>query len=169
MMERVDQERPGWDRDQFEVLTGEEVVGVGGVAAGEVVEDGMEGVGVGGDEAGDGGEDDDQAEKEDQGDNAGTSNDAGASENNDGAGPGEGEGEGEAWGGEEGGESEVIWEGNVSVSCCVLFSPPSRPAQRPQTVTRSPCGVCLQPPPHLPEIVPGPSPLATHRPLLTCY
>ena len=29
MMERVDQERPGWDGDQFEVLTGEEVAGVG--------------------------------------------------------------------------------------------------------------------------------------------
>ena len=141
MMERVDQERPGWDGDQFEVLTEEEVVGVGGVAAGEVIEDGMEGggavgVGVSGDDAGDGGDDDDQAEKEDQGDNAGTSNDAEAGENDDGAGVRAGKEEGEAWGGEEGGES---WEGNVSVSCCVL-SPPSRPAQRPQTVTRSPCG-----------------------------
>ena len=28
MMERVDQERPGWDGDQFDVLTGEEVAGV---------------------------------------------------------------------------------------------------------------------------------------------
>ena len=51
-MERVDQERPGWDGDQFEVLTEEEVVGGGGVAAGEVVEDGMEGGGAVGDEAG---------------------------------------------------------------------------------------------------------------------
>ena len=147
---------------------------VRGVAAGGVVEDGMEGggavgVGVSGDDAGDGGEDDDQAEKEDQGDNAGTSNNAGAGENDDGAGVRAGKEEGEAWGGEEGGESEASWEGNVSVSCCVLFSPPSRPAQRPQTITRSPCGGCLQPPPHLPEIVPGPSPLATHPPLLTCY
>ena len=40
MMERVDQERPGWDGDQFEVLTGEEVAGVGGDVA--------EGVGPGG-------------------------------------------------------------------------------------------------------------------------
>ena len=56
---------------------------------------------------------------------------------------------------------------SASVSCCVL-APPSRPAQRPQTVTRSPCGVCLQPPPHLPEIVPGPSPLATHRQFRCC-
>ena len=138
MMERVDQERPGWDGDQFEVLTEEEVAGVGGEVAEGVVEDVMEGggavgVGVSGDDAGDGGDDDDQ------GDNAGTSNDAGASENNDGAGVRAGKEEGEAWGGEEGGESEVIWEGNVSVSCCVL-APPSRPAQRPQTVTRSPCG-----------------------------
>ena len=38
MMERVDQERPGWDGDQFEVLTGEEVEGVGpgGVGPGKV-------------------------------------------------------------------------------------------------------------------------------------
>ena len=40
MMERVDQERPGWDGDQFEVLTEEEVVGVVGEVA--------EGVGSGG-------------------------------------------------------------------------------------------------------------------------
>ena len=150
MMERVDQERPGWDGDQFDVLTGEEVAGVGGDVAEGV---GTGGVGPGkvgllGDGAGAGAGNDDEAEREDQGD------DAGAGENDDGAGPGAGGGEGKAWGGEEGGESEVIWEGNVSVSCCVLFSPPSRPAQRPQTVTRSPCGGCLQPPPHLPEIVP---------------
>ena len=97
MMERGDQERPGWDGDQFEVLTEEEVVGGGGSVAGAVVEDVMEGAerwvsGVSGDDAGDGGEDDDQAEKEDQCDNAG------ASENDDGAGVRAGKEEGVGWG-----------------------------------------------------------------------
>ena len=87
MMERVDQERPGWDGDQFDVLTGEEVAGVGGDVAEGV---GPGGVGPGkvgllGDGAGAGAGNDDQAEREDQGD------DAGAGENDDGAGPGAGE------------------------------------------------------------------------------
>ena len=86
MMERVDQERPGWDGDQFDVLTGEEVAGVGGDVAEGV---GPGGVGPGkvgllGDGAGAGAGNDDQAEREDQGD------DAGAGENDDGAGPGAG-------------------------------------------------------------------------------
>ena len=52
MMERVGPGKARMGGHQFEVLTEEEVVRVGGVAAGEVVEDGMEGVGVVGDEAG---------------------------------------------------------------------------------------------------------------------
>ena len=38
-MERVDQERPGWDGDQFEVLTEEEVVGVNRQVGEEVLEE----------------------------------------------------------------------------------------------------------------------------------
>ena len=58
MMERVDQERPGWDRDQFEVLTGEEVAGVGpgGVGPGKVGLLG-DGAGAGDDEGRDEGDD----------------------------------------------------------------------------------------------------------------
>ena len=88
MMERVDQERPGWDGDQFEVLTGEEVVGVGGDVA--------EGVGPGGVGPGKVGL---------LGDGAGAG--AGGEEVDY-----EGNGGGEVGDGEEDVGGEVRWEGN---------------------------------------------------------
>ena len=39
MMERVDQERPGWDGDQFDVLTEEEMGGVNRQVGEEVLEE----------------------------------------------------------------------------------------------------------------------------------
>ncbi len=100
MMERVDQERPGWGGDQFEVLTEEEVVGVGGEVAGMVTEDGMEKVGpvgVGREKAGlllDGA-------------GAGAGGEEGGEEGHD-----EGVGGGDVWAGEEGLGEEGRWEGN---------------------------------------------------------
>ena len=92
MMERVDQERPGWDGDQFDVLTGEEVAGVGGDVAEGV---GTGGVGPGkvgllGDGAGAGAGDGEGYQEGDEGGNGG----------------------GEVWDGEEDVGGEVSWEGN---------------------------------------------------------
>ena len=112
MMERVDQERPGWDGDQFEVLTEEEVVGVGGEVAGMVTEDGKEAGGPVGDGreeagllldgagAGAGGEESGEASGEASGEESGEE------------GPDEGGGGGEVWAEEEGLGEEGRWEGN---------------------------------------------------------